>query len=173
MLWTGPTPLQAMLKEFEDDEEIPVLSRVGQFTQRSEGRKPLPKPKGPAEPPTCAPTTPPTKTSPLKLSTKLDHQSAKQLKRAENMIGGLDATQRYLLHDLDKEVQEERPGSTSPSDSEKKREVLEDTVRQALRASWPEDRVSRNRGDEEFRFSCYFVLPYIRKFFAVVYSIIS
>ncbi|CAE7717956.1 abcF4 [Symbiodinium sp. CCMP2592] len=125
-----------------EDEEIPVVSRVGQFAQR-EARKRKKKgaeitQEGPTEHLEPAPATPPTKTSPLKLTTKLDHDSAKRLLRSEKVIGFPDATQRYLLDELEKEAKT-TPRSMSPTDSEKEREVLEDTVRQARRASWPED----------------------------------
>ncbi|CAE7833648.1 unnamed protein product [Symbiodinium microadriaticum] len=132
-------------EEAREGQEIPVVSRVGQFQQREYGKQDMPEsdyaalataPEDRSKP---APSTPKTGTSIHVPSTKKDHETAKKLLRSEKLYGS-DETRRYLFEDpiLDKDDNADAR-SFSTTDEEKQREVLLDTVRQARLASWGED----------------------------------
>ena len=144
--WAGAA-LRDTLRQFEEDEEIPVVSRVAQFQQRDRRQQDMPERDYDAlataardrEP---APSTPKVGTTVRVPSTKKDHDTAKKLQRSER-LNPSDATRRYLFEERilkDEEKDGNAPSFTS-TDEEKEREVLLDTVRQAEIASWGEDRM--------------------------------
>ena len=97
----GDNGLAETLALFEEEDEIPVVSRVGQFQQRDRGNKLRPDPnyeelvkKGGK--PTTPPCTPPRRTSTPEPSSKKDHELAKKLQRAERLHSS-DHTKRYLF----------------------------------------------------------------------------
>ncbi|CAE7255529.1 unnamed protein product, partial [Symbiodinium sp. KB8] len=110
---TGPEALRATLALFDDDEEIPVVSRVSQFENRDSRKRKSKKAddagddKEPAQP---LPTTPKTGTSTPEPATKKDHEEAKKLLRSERLHGA-DQTRRYLFEERIFESEPEaRPG---------------------------------------------------------------
>ena len=104
---SGPGALQATLAMFDDEEEIPVVSRVLQFQSRESRKR---KNKNPdagddKEPLQSVPSTPKRGTSTPEPSSKKDHELAKKLLRSERLQGP-DETRRYLFEDpiLESEV---------------------------------------------------------------------
>lgn len=101
MASSGPAALQATLALF-DDEEIPVVSRVGQFVNREKCKRKNKKTDADAgddkEPEKPVPTTPKTGTTSPEPTTKKDHEKAKKLLRSER-LNGADETKRYLFEE--------------------------------------------------------------------------